>query len=355
MALKMPTRNNSDSPLSRIVGGNHASTGLLELLPKRLTHEGFVFDQHIREGRFQRSLALITAFSSLLSGLEVTYEHYVGSYGQRIMYTPVLLSPLLFIVGIWSVFSRWAARVLLPITSLITMLDGVVGFIFHIRGIQRKPGGWRIPIFNIIMGPPLFAPLLFAISGFLGLVASFLRREDDPQRSGTPFGGALNTFIPAMSQPRPAWLSWLPHSLQREGIVVERDVREGRFQRGLAVATAISAFFSGFESLYSHYKNNFSFKVEWVPILLTPLIMFAGIGTIWSKTIARTLLPLSSALAVLSGAIGFFYHARGVLRRPGGAKTPLYNLIYGPPIFAPLLFAATGFLGLLASLLRRAD
>jgi hypothetical protein len=52
--------------------------------------------------------------------------------------------------------------------------------------------------------------------------------------------------------------------------------------------------------------------------------------------------------------IGFFYHARGVLRRPGGTKLPLYNILYGPPIFAPLLFAATGFLGLLASLLRRA-
>ena len=34
---------------------------------------------------------------------------------------------------------------------------------------------------------------------------------------------------------------------------------------------------------------------------------------------------------------------------------PLYNLMYGPPVFAPLLFAASGFLGLLASLLRRAD
>lgn len=40
---------------------------------------------------------------------------------------------------------------------------------------------------------------------------------------------------------------------------------------------------------------------------------------------------------------------------PGGLKLPLYNIIYGPPIFAPLLFAASGFLGLLASLLRRAN
>jgi hypothetical protein len=34
-------------------------------------------------------------------------------------------------------------------------------------------------------------------------------------------------------------------------------------------------------------------------------------------------------------------------------KKPIYNIVYGPPLFAPLLFAACGFLGLLASLLGR--
>jgi hypothetical protein len=58
---------------------------------------------------------------------------------------------------------------------------------------------------------------------------------------------------------------------------------------------------------------------------------------------------------MLDGAAGSFFHVRGVLRRPGGLATPLYNWVYGPPIFAPLLFAASGFLGLLASLLRRSQ
>jgi hypothetical protein len=49
-------------------------------------------DLDIREGRFQRWLALIAGASSALSGIEVTYEHYKGSYGRRIMYTPVILS-----------------------------------------------------------------------------------------------------------------------------------------------------------------------------------------------------------------------------------------------------------------------
>ena len=355
---ELPPRNRLS--LSTILGGVVAITRLwrelrrqsqppkstlLDMLPRQITHEGIVLEHHIREGRFQRSLSLITAFSSLLAGLEVTYEHYIGSYSQRIMYTPVYISVAMVFASIWGVFNRWAARVLLPIVSLITVLDGIVGFIFHIRGIHRKPGGWRIPIFNIVMGPPLLAPILFATSGFLGLIASMLRREDDPR----------HTLLPGIPRPHSVWLAWLPRKITREGIIVEQDVREGRFQRAMGVATAISAFCSGVESLYSHYKNNFTYRIEWTPILLTPAIIFAGLGTVWSRTIARTLLPITSALALINGTIGFYYHARGVLRRPGGMKLPLYNILYGPPIFAPLLFAATGFLGLLASLLRRAD
>jgi hypothetical protein len=350
MALTKPldTRKNvGERSLENLSNGKQQRSGFLDLLPRQLTHEGAVLEQHIREGRFQRSLSLVTAFSSLLSGLEVTYEHYVGSYSQQIMYTPVFLSLVLCIASVWAVFNRWAARVLLPIVSLVTVLDGVVGFYMHMRGIARKPGGWRIPVFNIVMGPPILAPLLFATSGFLGLITTFLRREDDlPQTA--------HSQVQSARAKRPLWMEMLPGALSHDISVTEQDIREGRFQRIMGVATAISAFFSGFESLYSHYKNNFTYRIEWVPILLTPAVMIAGIGSVWSRTVARTLLPLTSALALLSGAVGFFYHARGVLRRPGGVKLPLYNILYGPPIFAPLLYAATGFLGLLASLLRRA-
>ncbi|HZS54056.1 MAG TPA: hypothetical protein VFA65_06615, partial [Bryobacteraceae bacterium] len=73
----------------------------------------------------------------------------------------------------------------------------------------------------------------------------------------------------------------------------------------------------------------------------------------FNERIARKLLPAVSTITMANGGMGFFYHARGILRRPGGRKTWLYNILYGPPLFAPLLFAACGALGLLASLLRR--
>jgi hypothetical protein len=356
MVLKTPSMQESEkrgAVSANGARGNQSRNGhapgafLQNLLPPAFVHDEKTVLQHIREGRFQRSLSLITAFSSLLTGLEVTYEHYVGSYSQQIMYTPVFLSLILCLAGVWAVFNRWAARVLLPIVSLVTVLDGVVGFYMHMRGIARKPGGWRIPVFNIVMGPPILAPLLFATSGFLGLMTTFLRREDDlPQ--------TVHSQVQSARAQRPLWMEMLPRAISHDISVTEQEIREGRFQRIMGVATAVSAFFSGFESLYSHYKNNFTYRIEWVPILLTPAVMIAGIGSVWSRALARTLLPVTSALALLSGAIGFFYHARGALRRPGGVKKPLYNILYGPPIFAPLLFAATGFLGLLASLLRRA-
>jgi len=294
---------------------------------------------HIREGRFQRSLALIAGLSSAIAGLEVSYEHYRGSYSNPVMYTPVILSGALFVSGVSAAVNRRAARTILPVVSAITLADCVVGFGFHVRGIQRKPGGWRLPVFNIIMGPPIFAPLLFGTSAYLGLVASFLRREDSSRR--------------APRLPDSAWSKLLPQKLRGHEITIVQELREGRFQKHLALATAASAFFSGIEALYSHYKNNFKYKAQWSPIVISALLIGSALGAIRSPKVAKKLLPAASALAIADGAVGFCYHARGVTRRPGGLKHPIYNIMYGPPIFAPLLFAACGFLGLLASLFRR--
>src|SRR5581483_5756814 len=128
-----------------------------------------IVSNHIREGRFQRSLALLTAGTSVVSGLEVAYEHYRGSYSRRVMYTPVIMSVVLAAAGLAGFFSRRAARTLLRTVSALTLADSCVGFYFHIRGVKRKPGGWRLPMTNMIMGPPIFAPLLFGISAYLGL------------------------------------------------------------------------------------------------------------------------------------------------------------------------------------------
>lgn len=307
-----------------------------------------VADRYLREGRFQRSLSLLAGATSLLTGMEVAYEHYRGSYSRRVMYTPVILSGMLFGAGILGFFSERGARNVLRPVAALTLGDGALGFYFHVRGIARKPGGWRLPMTNMIMGPPVFAPLLFGISAYLGLIASYLRRE----KTGMAPEGDVAWF-PRAANPR-HWTRALPKSVSKpERIGLAQDIREGRFQKQMAAATAIASFFSGFEAFYSHYKNNFRYKAQWTPIILAPLLMGAGIGAMRSRKVAHTVLPALSAAALADGGVGFYYHARGVLRRPGGRKHLLYNIMYGPPILAPLLFGACGMLGLLASLLRR--
>lgn len=300
-----------------------------------------IVTRDVREGRFQRSLSLITAGASVMSGLEVAYEHYRGSYSRRVMYTPVILSALLGGAALMAVFSRRAARTTLRLVSVVTLVDAGFGFYFHIRGIQRKPGGWRLPMTNMIMGPPIFAPLLFGTSAYLGLLASYLQREE-AGNSG--------------ENPGDTWLArLLPPRAGRELLTEEQDIREGRFQKQMAVVTGLSALLSGFEAYYSHYKNNFRYAVQWSPIVLSPLLAAAAFASVKSRRVASTALPALSLAASADAAVGFFYHARGIVRRPGGTKRLLYNIIYGPPIFAPLLFGAAGMLGLLASLLRRRE
>lgn len=302
--------------------------GLVPALVKWTSNAAATVDEHIKDGRFQRSMALAAAGSSFVSGLEVGYEHYKGSYSNLIMYSPVLLSGVVTITSFGGFLSRRAAEQSLRWSAAITLLDGIIGFGFHIRGIYRKPGGWRIPLPNLIMGPPIFAPLLFGTAAYLGFMASYLRREEDPKTvdlEKSRYGG------------------W------------RRELNEGRFQKHLAGVAALWTAFSGFEAWYSHYKSRFRIWAQWTPVILAPIQFGACVGAIFSKRAAQRLLPATSVLAIADGAVGFGYHARGILRRPGGRKTWLYNILYGPPIFAPLLFAACGALGILASRLRRED
>ena len=91
----------------------------------------------------------------------------------------------------------------------------------------------------------------------------------------------------------------------------------------------------------------------WSPIFVTPPVMVAGIGGVFSKRWAKTVLPVTAGIYTANGLLGEYFHARGVARKPGGWKLASYNLPMGPPISAPGLMTIVGGMGLLAALLRR--
>ena len=130
-----------------------------------------------RRGRVQRTLALATAASAAPLGFEVYMEHYKGSFGDRWMWTPIVLTPALIGAGLAGVVSERAARTVLPAVSALYALDGLAGVVTHVRGIRHRPGGFREPLYNLVMGPPLLAPGSLVMVGAMGVAAAFARRE----------------------------------------------------------------------------------------------------------------------------------------------------------------------------------
>jgi hypothetical protein len=61
--------------------------------------------------------------------------------------------------------------------SALFVLDGVAGLVTHVRGIHRRPGGFRETTYNLVMGPPLLAPGALLAIGALGLLAPLMDRE----------------------------------------------------------------------------------------------------------------------------------------------------------------------------------
>jgi hypothetical protein len=130
-----------------------------------------------RRGRAQKLLSAATAASALPLGVEIYLNHYGGSFGNRWMWTPVLLSPALSAAGVAGVVSERAARTALPALSALFVADGLAGVFFHLRGAYRKPGGVREATYNLVMGPPALAPGALTMVGALGLAAAVARRE----------------------------------------------------------------------------------------------------------------------------------------------------------------------------------
>jgi len=133
--------------------------------------------ENVRDGRAQRLLSLATAFSAPPLAFEIYLEHYKGSFGDKWMWTPIVLTPPLTAAGIAGFFSERAARTWLPAVGALYALDGLIGIYTHFEGVREKPGGFGEATYNLVMGPPLLAPGSLAMVGAFGIAAALVKRE----------------------------------------------------------------------------------------------------------------------------------------------------------------------------------
>ena len=82
--------------------------------------------RNLRRGRAQRLLSGATAAAALPLGAEIYVNHYGGSFGNKWMWTPVVLSPALGAAGIAGVVSERAARTWLPACSALYVANGAL-------------------------------------------------------------------------------------------------------------------------------------------------------------------------------------------------------------------------------------
>jgi hypothetical protein len=125
----------------------------------------------------QKTLAACAAVSAPALAFEIYLEHYKGSFGDKWMWTPLVLTPPLTAAGVAGFTSEKAARTALPAVSALYLLDGLAGIVTHVQGVRKRPGGFQEAHYNLIMGPPLLAPGSLCLVGALGLVAAIVKRE----------------------------------------------------------------------------------------------------------------------------------------------------------------------------------
>jgi hypothetical protein len=134
----------------------------------------------VRTGRFERSLSALTAAGAVITTAEVFLSHDGASFGNKMMWWPVVIVPTAVPAGVAAVFSRRAAHTVLPFASAVIVANGLQGTYLHLRGVAQRPGG--ITRYNLESGPPVFAPLLASLVGGMGLLAAVLRREGHQSR-----------------------------------------------------------------------------------------------------------------------------------------------------------------------------
>ena len=101
--------------------------------------------RNVQTGHFERSLSALTAAGALVTAAEIYFEHDSASFGNKMMWLPVVLGPVGAAAGVAGFCSRRMAKTALPIASAAIVANGLQGLYLHARGIAQKPGGFHGP------------------------------------------------------------------------------------------------------------------------------------------------------------------------------------------------------------------
>jgi len=236
-------------------------------------------------------------------------EHYRGGFKNKAMYTPIVTSAMALAVSAHGTADRrQVPHRLRDGVYTTTALVGLVGTIFHIRNLLKRPG--RFTWQNLFYGAPLGAPAAIGLSGLLGYLSERIR--DTPE-------GELPTIwtIPA--------------------------------GRVVGVSTALGIMGTASEAWLLHFRGSFHNQLMYLPVTMPPLASTAVTVVALGQTCtARPLTRWCLRATALLGVSGTMFHIIGVGRDMDGWRNWQQNLLNGPPIPAPPAFTGLALAGLAA-------
>jgi hypothetical protein len=236
-------------------------------------------------------------------------EHYRGSFKNKAMFTPLVVSALTLGTSIHGTTDlRPAAHKFRDTTYLLAAITGLLGTGFHIYNVGKQVGGfsWQ----NLFYAAPLGAPMAILLSGLVGFCSERVRESEPgtrPEIFELPAGRTMAAVVGA----------------------------------GLLGTTA--------EAGLLHFRGALHDPLMLLPVTLPPLgaILLASAAAGGPGRDHRFTRGWMRLLAVM-GFAGAGFHVYGVSRNMGGWRNWTQNILNGPPIPAPPSFAGLALAGLAA-------
>lgn len=257
---------------------------------------------------FQWLTLVIVGLTPLLL-LDALVGHYRRGFKVPAQYAPFVSGGLLLVGALLALTlpGFGPARAALRVSSWIAVGVGVVGFGFHqYHGTYLKPGGYGMALHYAMYGAPALAPLALTALGLLGLVAA-------------------------------------------QGLAGDSTVLGLGLRQALFALTAASLLGSVLQAALLHYRGAFNNPAMYLPVTV-PVVTILLL--LWVLFATSHILLVSLAfwlwLTFITGFAGLGMHLRGVDRQMGGLYIPLFNVLQGPPIWAPAAFTGFSVVGLVA-------
>jgi hypothetical protein len=236
-------------------------------------------------------------------------EHYRGSFKNKAMFTPLVVSALTLATSAHGTAdARPGAHAVRGAVYALAAVTGLVGTGFHVYNVGKKTSGfvWQ----NLFYGAPLGAPMAILLSGLLGFCSERVR-DNAPGATPTIFN------LPA--------------------------------GRTMAAAVSVGLLGTTGEAALLHFRGAFHDPFMLLPVTLPPigaaLMASAAQGrrgrNLW---LTRFWMRLLTAM----GFAGVGFHAFGIARNMGGWRNWSQNILNGPPLPAPPSFAGLALAGLAA-------